>query len=304
MNKQIKCKFQEVRAKRTVVTEARASRYNNQTLDDFDEEAYNVETTDIKRTSRYHMEDCLKMHHGDAIMLYFRCNAKSTMQNVFSEKPPRTAEMQLKQGIGADVISINAKKFVALKATISRSTLHHDIKYVNLTPAQFKRAFNGNQGFGIQFLGTSIKIAFHWKQLIQYSEDVYVYGPPFDGAKKYDLLFRGKTDTTKLKTIFYEMSKEMTGDFYASSALMTAYSNQMRTAAEEKLAQMERNKDKIDDLLSFNETTKSESFFNCFGNMCKNAFKSKVVKFTDHNKPIIERECFDVYVEAAEWCFP
>ena len=67
---------------------------------------------------------------------------------------------------------------------------------------------------------------------------------------------------------------------------------------------MERNKDKIDDLLSFNKTTKSESFFNCFDNMCKNAFESKVVKFADHNKPIIERECFDVYVEAAEWCFP
>ena len=66
MNKQIKCKFQEVQAKRAVVTEVRASRSNNQTLDDFDEEAYNVETTDIKRTSCYHMEDCLKMHHGDA----------------------------------------------------------------------------------------------------------------------------------------------------------------------------------------------------------------------------------------------
>ena len=74
---------------------------------------------------------------------------------------------------------------------------------------------------------TLIKIAFHWKQFIQHAEDVYVYGPPLDGARKYDLLFRGKTDTTKLKTIFYEMSKETTGDFYASSALMTAYSNQM-----------------------------------------------------------------------------
>jgi len=51
--------------------------------------------------------------------------------------------MQLEQGIGGDVITINAEKFVALKATISQSTLHHDIKYGNLTPAQFKRAFNG-----------------------------------------------------------------------------------------------------------------------------------------------------------------
>jgi len=36
-------------------------------------------------------------------------------------------------------------------------------------------------------------------------------------------------------------------------------------------------------------------FFNCV---------DKVVKFRDHNKPIIESECFDVYVEATEWCFP
>jgi len=95
MNKQIKCKFQEVRAKRTVHTEVHASRSNNQMLDDFDEEAYNVEMTDIKRTSCYHMEDCLKMHHGDAIMLYFRCDARSTVRNVFNEKPLRAAKMQL-----------------------------------------------------------------------------------------------------------------------------------------------------------------------------------------------------------------
>ena len=64
-------------------------------LDDFDEEAYNVETTDIKRTSCYHMEDCLKMHHGDAIMLYFRCDARFTIRNIFNEKPLRAAKMQL-----------------------------------------------------------------------------------------------------------------------------------------------------------------------------------------------------------------
>jgi len=75
----------------------------------------------------------------------------------------------------------------------------------------------------------------------------------------------------------------------------------MRTAAEEKLVRMEKDKEKVDDLLQFNE---SASFFKCFDNMCKHTFKSKVVEFNNHNKPIIERECFDVYVEAAEWCFP
>ena len=83
MNKQIKCKLQEVRAKMTVVKEVRATRSNNQMLDDFDEEAYNVEMTDIKRTPCYHMEDCLNMYHGDVIMLYFRCDARSTIRNVF-----------------------------------------------------------------------------------------------------------------------------------------------------------------------------------------------------------------------------
>ena len=78
----------------------------------------------------------------------------------------------------------------------------------------------------------------------------------------------------------------------------------MRTTAEEKLVRMEQKKEKIDNLLKFNETIKSASSFNSFDNMCKNAFKSNVVEFNDHNKPIIERECFDVNVEAAEWCFP
>jgi len=159
MNKQIKCKFEEVRAKKTVVNEGRGLRLYAQSLDEFDEEAYNVETTNIKMRSQYHMEDCLNMHHGDAIMLYFCCDARSTIQNVFNKKPLRAGEVQLQQGIGGDIITTNAEKFIALKPTISQSTLHHDIKYGNLTPAQFKREFNGNQGFGVQFVGTLINIA-------------------------------------------------------------------------------------------------------------------------------------------------
>ena len=98
------------------------------------------------------------------------------------------------------------------------------------------------------------------------------------------------------------MSRETTGDFYASSALMTAYSNYMREVAEEELARIESDKDKIDDLLHFNETMKSASFFTCFDNMCKIAFWSKILNFNDHNKPIEDRECFDVYVDATEGC--
>ena len=82
MNRQIKHKFQEIQAKRTVVNKVHGLRLNCQTLDEFGEEAYNVETINIKQTSRYHMEDCTKMHHGDAIMLYFQCDACLIIRNV------------------------------------------------------------------------------------------------------------------------------------------------------------------------------------------------------------------------------
>ena len=76
---------------------------------------------------------------------------------------------------------------------------------------------------------------------------------------------------------------------------MTAYLNHMRGMAEEELARIESDKDTMDDLLQFNETLKLASFFTCFDNMCKIAFRSKILNFNDHNKPIVDRECFDVY---------
>jgi len=114
--------------------------------------------------------------------------------------------MQRKKGMGGDIVMINSHQFVALKAIILQTTLHHDIKYDNLTLAQFQRAFNGWQGFTIEFEGSNIRIPSQWKRLVEHAKDVYLYGPPLHGSRQYDLLFRKKSDRVKIKTIFYKMS--------------------------------------------------------------------------------------------------
>ena len=80
---------------------------------------------------------------------------------------------------------------------------------------------------------------------MEHAEDVYLYGPPLNISRQYNLLFRKKSQRVKIKPIFYKMSRETTGDFFALSALITAYSNRMREVAHEELARIESDKDEI-----------------------------------------------------------
>jgi len=85
--KQVKCKLQEIRAK-TISNEPSLGlcSQQQQLLEEFDDEAFCVETTDIKRTSRYHIEDALKVHQGDTVMMYFRINADNIKKKKLSRQ--------------------------------------------------------------------------------------------------------------------------------------------------------------------------------------------------------------------------
>ena len=56
-----------------------------------------METTDIKRTYHYHIEDALKLQQGDAVMMYFRTNADKVRKRFYQNKPLLAAEIQVKK---------------------------------------------------------------------------------------------------------------------------------------------------------------------------------------------------------------
>ena len=151
----------------------------------------------------------------------------------------------------------------------------------------------------MSFDGTTYSHPVVWKTMIDHASDLLVYSPPLEGARRYDLLFKGKVDNTKLRSIFYVMAQETMGDFYSSSALYTAYCRRSLVVCQSML-----DKEVTERLLEFNETNRSKSFFTAFDNMCRRMFAKVLVQMNDHNKPIIPIECFDTYVDLAEDCFP
>jgi hypothetical protein len=210
----------------------------------------------------------------------------------FNGKILYIAEKQREARIGGEVVKISTDKYVCLRATVTNDTLHHDILSGGISRSQFKRQYNGKQGFGVSFDGTTYSHPIVWKTMIDHASDLLVYSPPLEGARRYDLLFKGKVDTAKLRSIFYVMAQETMGDFYSSSALYTAYCRRSLVVCQSML-----DKEVTERLLEFNETNRSKSFFTAFDNMCRRMFAKVLVQMNDHNKPIIPIECFDTYVD-------
>ena len=77
-----------------------------------DDEAYNIETTNEKRLSRYHWEDVLRLREGEPVVVYF--NKDQDLQGRFASKPLDAAVTQKRSGIGGQLTTINGRKFIAL----------------------------------------------------------------------------------------------------------------------------------------------------------------------------------------------
>jgi len=59
--------------------------------------------------------------------------------------------------------------------------------------------------------------------MINHTSDFLVYSPPLEGARRYDLLFKGEVNDLMLQSILYVIAQKTMGDFFSSSALYTAY---------------------------------------------------------------------------------
>ena len=90
-----------------------------------DDDGATANTTNIKRTSRYHIEDILRMREKDNIVLYFRYN-KTWIRDNYSGIPLDAGEQPDVAGTAGDVMSIGGSKFLALKGTVFSARMHEE----------------------------------------------------------------------------------------------------------------------------------------------------------------------------------
>jgi len=105
-----------------------------------DDDAVKIGTTDIKRLSRYHMEDVLCLLDGSTMIVYFKQCANSVIDNKYDGKPDVAAKIQQDQGIAGNTMVIGGITFLALKMNVYEAPLHHEAVTGGLLKAQFQKS--------------------------------------------------------------------------------------------------------------------------------------------------------------------
>ena len=123
------------------------------------------------------------------------------------------------------------------------------------------------KGFTIQFDGTDEKLTFSWQEVLDRCEDVYFFGPPVNGARRYEKLFYHKTRVSYLQHVFQNLARETVGDVYSSMALALAFQDALVLAQQKRLVKPAPKA--ATDLIDFNETEKSALFFSLFDELCR-----------------------------------
>ena len=82
------------------------------------------------------------------------------------------------------------QKNIILKATILVAPVHINCESGGASISQLKTYFNRREGFTIQFDGTDEMLTFSWKDVVDMAEDVYFFGPPQNGARRYEKLLK------------------------------------------------------------------------------------------------------------------
>ena len=133
-------------------------------------------------------------------MFYVR-NDKDLLQSVFGNVITKVKASQKEDGIGGDFTTISSKKFIVLKVTIVEAKAHIDCNAGAVSLPALAEYYKKKEGFVLQFDGTTEKVTFSWRDVVDMAEDIYFFGPPQNGARRYEKLFRQKVRVEYLQQV-------------------------------------------------------------------------------------------------------
>ena len=215
----------------------------------FDDEAAMVETTDIRRLTRYPFEKLLLLEEDSPLVIYFR-KGNTVLNDLFSGIPESAARVQRKEGIAGQVETIGGSKYICLRTNMTVARYHQQINSGQITLRDLEKLYKEKQGFTVEFAGTNLTIPFTWMDTVEFAEDILFFGPPLDNVPRFNLLFKvGRVKPDYLRAIYRGIARETMGDVRMSQALSMEFHRRM---AEVTAAELERER-VVDKLLTFDE---------------------------------------------------
>jgi hypothetical protein len=191
-----------------------------------DDDAMEVSTSDRRRLSRYHMEDCLRLSVGQTVRLYFRKSAVNDPKMWWNKSCHLQAIIDLQQ---SEPFKMMGEEYYEVTATVSQAKMNHDVQMGYISSSQFETAYSGvGQGITVDYKmpdGDSrrFKLSIAWRYLIEYADSFFLWGPPLDRSRNYSTLLKGKRNLLTLGHIFFTIAKETIGDYGNSLCLLDAY---------------------------------------------------------------------------------
>ena len=173
------------------------------------------------------------------MFLYFRKD-KLVLHDLFVSMPTDAHKVQL----GSNLVEVNTRlggiDFVQVKATINLATTHREACAGTTSIEQLKNQFRTRQGyFVVNLCGTNLNLNFLWKEVMDFSNDVYFFGPPLASSRYCSNIFRKNAISlvSYMKQIFRDLARETVGDALASHALYHAYLDLLLDLIEKEAAQ-------------------------------------------------------------------
>ena len=180
---------------------------------------------------------------------------------------------------------------------------HLDAFTGQLTLSQLERMYHKQEGFTVLFDGVSDAcktLTIAWSHVVNHADKLLIFGPPIDFVRNYSRVFRRLSAESQVKNVFRHFAAETLGDVFSSSSLSLAYKDKMLLLKEQRLVK----ESEKDELLTFNETEKSQIFFDVFDKLCEHSLIRASCGFNDYNLPIIPLATFDDFVNLAEYTLP
>jgi hypothetical protein len=245
--------------------------------------------------SRYILEDILDCPVGSRFIVCIATEDNDDERSKYYSETARAIQSDFRsKGLPVEMWRMSSKRYFVLQGMITRSSHYDDISMKILTQRQFRDAFSNESGdVAIQFNGITTRLTVPWRDFINVSRYIMLFGFPFEHGQSFAKIFR-KMKAQHAHHIFRQFASEYFGDSCASSMLFIEYQQARLDAAAELCMSSQGNTLSASNLFhdSSFKTERAQRFQYWFDRYCKHAFLNCVNSYNDYSQPLLVPDDF------------
>ena len=141
--------------------------------------------------SRYILEDILDCPVGSRFIVCIATEDNDDKQSKYYSETARLIQSDFRcKGLPIEMWRMSSKRYLVLQGRITRSSHYDNISMKSLTQHQFCDAFSNNSGdIAIQFDGITTRLTVPWRDFINVSRCIMLFGLPFEQGRSFAKLF-------------------------------------------------------------------------------------------------------------------